>query len=458
MSIVTPNGRSWSYIRLFVCIGILTITLLSNINDAWSIPAFARQTGAQCASCHAGGQFPELTPYGRLFKVTGYTSGNHALPLAIMGVVDRTSTRHNEDSDGNPISELDRRFIADFASIFLAGKVNDQIGGMAQWTYTVHDRQDSNNDWQGHFGSDNFDLRYASQFESGLGSVIWGVDLNNNPTVQDPWNSSPAWGYPYLSSSTGAFASAPVSTLIEGGLAQQVAGIGLYAWIDQSWYLEFSNYRTANGFWRFLSLGNTVGDANHPLTFVENWNPYVRLAYTQSWDLHNFMVGAFLLQSRVYPFDAQNNPVFDQGATRFRDTGIDAQYQYLADPHTITAQLRLVNESIDDETQTLYTQPASLKSIKLKGSYVYDNTYGMNLSLTRVMGTTDSLAYAASALNSPDTTYWTPEIFWQPIQNARIGLQYNAFTRFLGARTNYDGAGRNASDNDTAFLYLWAAF
>ena len=53
---------------------------------------------------------------------------------------------------------------------------------------------------------------------------------------------------------------------------------------------------------------------------------------------------------------------------------------------------------------------------------------------------------------------WTPEIFWMPIQNIRVGLQYNYFTRFNGARTNYDGNGRNASDNNTTFLYLWAAF
>ena len=40
----------------------------------------------------------------------------------------------------------------------------------------------------------------------------------------------------------------------------------------------------------------------------------------------------------------------------------------------------------------------------------------------------------------------------------RLGLQYTHFTKYLGARSNYDGLGRNAGDNDTLFVYLWAAY
>ena len=50
-----------------------------------ALPAFNRQTGQNCMACHAGGQFPELTPYGRLFKLTGYTIGErNAIPLSAM--------------------------------------------------------------------------------------------------------------------------------------------------------------------------------------------------------------------------------------------------------------------------------------------------------------------------------------------------------------------------------------
>ncbi|MGZ3236938.1 MAG: cytochrome C, partial [Burkholderiaceae bacterium] len=67
---------------------IIGITALSISFDASAIPLYARQTGQNCVSCHAGGQFPELTSYGRLFKLTGYTMGSRtAVPLAIMGTV-----------------------------------------------------------------------------------------------------------------------------------------------------------------------------------------------------------------------------------------------------------------------------------------------------------------------------------------------------------------------------------
>jgi hypothetical protein len=39
---------------------------------AEALPSYARQTGQECAACHNG--FPELTPYGRLFKLTAIRS------------------------------------------------------------------------------------------------------------------------------------------------------------------------------------------------------------------------------------------------------------------------------------------------------------------------------------------------------------------------------------------------
>ena len=42
--------------------------------------------------------------------------------------------------------------------------------------------------------------------------------------------------------------------------------------------------------------------------------------------------------------------------------------------------------------------------------------------------------------------------------NMRVGLQYTIYTRFNGAGANFDGAGRNASDNNTLRLFTWFAF
>jgi hypothetical protein len=51
---------------------IIEIVLLQSliINTVQAIPSFARQTGMKCNECHT--VFPELTPFGRLFKLGGY--------------------------------------------------------------------------------------------------------------------------------------------------------------------------------------------------------------------------------------------------------------------------------------------------------------------------------------------------------------------------------------------------
>ena len=41
---------------------------------SFAVPSFARQTGMACAACHT--VFPELTPFGREFKLNGYVLDN----------------------------------------------------------------------------------------------------------------------------------------------------------------------------------------------------------------------------------------------------------------------------------------------------------------------------------------------------------------------------------------------
>jgi len=41
--------------------------------QARALPSYARQTGQPCGTCHT--DFAGLTPYGRRFKINGYTNG-----------------------------------------------------------------------------------------------------------------------------------------------------------------------------------------------------------------------------------------------------------------------------------------------------------------------------------------------------------------------------------------------
>src|SRR6516225_7275746 len=49
------------------------LLLIAFARPAHALPSYARQTGQPCGTCHT--DFAGLTPYGRLFKIGGYTAG-----------------------------------------------------------------------------------------------------------------------------------------------------------------------------------------------------------------------------------------------------------------------------------------------------------------------------------------------------------------------------------------------
>jgi hypothetical protein len=78
-------------------------------------------------------------------------------------------------------------------------------------------------------------------------------------------------------------------------------------------------------------------------------------------------------------------------------------------------------------------------------------------------------ALTGSANGSPNSQAIIAQVDWTPFGsdtthagypwlNVRIGLQYTAYLSFNGGTTNYDGSGRNASDNNTLMLFTWWAF
>jgi hypothetical protein len=455
---------------------------------AHAVPAFNRQTGQNCLACHAGGQFPDLTPYGRLFKLTGYTIGERAVPLAAMAVAsyNRTSSTSSTDPefDSRATFPKDGNLIFQTASAFLAGKITEKLGAFVQVTYDNYDAQSpADSSWTGHTASDNLDIRYADRLISSTHDLIVGATLNNNPTVQDPWNTAPAWGYNVVPGSSGP----GLTPLIAGGLAQNVAGAGVYAFWNRCVYAELSSYRTADGIWSFMSQGYSTAQGSQQI--LKGQNPYWRLALSHEWGPHSAMVGTFGLNAKVYP-----DPTDPTGPTNnYRDAGIDAQYQYLLDPHAVTVTATYIHEHVDyadtvggqappmDPDGSLglpLTNTAdTLRLFQAKASYVYQAKYGGSASFFDVRGSSNSAlqtsAYdpanpgvlldgsepvTGSVTGSPDTRGCTLSLFWLPVQYARVGVEYTRFSRFNGLGSNYDGFGRNAGDNNTLFLYVWAAY
>ena len=63
--------------------------------QAAAVPAFAVQTGQPCNACHVGGFGPQLTPFGREFKLGGYTARTNSFnaPVSAMAVASYLRTK-----------------------------------------------------------------------------------------------------------------------------------------------------------------------------------------------------------------------------------------------------------------------------------------------------------------------------------------------------------------------------
>jgi len=438
--------RGWQLI-------LSTLLLLLWQVPAWALPSYARQTGEACVACHVS--FPELTPYGRLFKLSGYTLGTTRLfPLAAMAVGSVTKVANTQGNDTSYPRNGDG--VLEGGSLFIGGKLNDHVGIFSQWTFNnlnATTQGDGSTAFSGHTSVDNHDIRLVDHITRQDLDLIYGLSLNNNPTVQDVWNSTPAFAYPYQTSRiAGVWGIAAPTTLIEGGLAQQVAGLSGYAFLNKQWYAELGAYTTADGMLSVFSHGVDFTNRLHGSA------PYWRFAWNKDWNEHSLTIGTFGLDARV------NSDATDPSSPsdHFRDIGLDLQYQYLSDPHSFTTQLSYIHEKTSWDASHVGNDrdgPNSwLNSFHAKASYWYQHTYGLTLGYFAQHGNTDYLANTSSANGSPDTSGYIVELNYMIQPNWRLALQYTGYNKYLGASSNYDGNGRNARDNNTTYLYTWIAF
>lgn len=447
--------------------------LLGFALPAAAVPSFARQTGMACAACHT--VFPELTPFGREFKLNGYVLDNikqikgitienretlalnSIPPISVMLQISytHTGTALPDSAVTGALAKDGDVLFPQQASLFYAGKIADNLGAFVQLTYDgVGDS----------FGFDNTDIRYARHFSFGSDSepnhhsLLLGVTVNNGPTVQDVWNTTAAWGFPYSSSSV---APTPIaSTKLDagaGGIGQSAAGVGVYAWFDDSIYAEISFY------------GAAIRGGAHPLdstqaNVIHGVSPYWRLAYEYRWDRNSLSVGTYGIVAKENP---GNGTPLQGPVDKYTDTAADVQYQFIGEDHLFTVLSTYIHErqKLDASFVDALTANASntLKTFKLTGEYSFQRMIGGALGFFNTTGSTDTVLYAqapvtGSLANNPDSRGYVAEVNYLPWLNTKLQLQYIRYDKFNGLSNNYDGAGRNASDNDTLYLLGWVNF
>jgi hypothetical protein len=97
-------------------------------------------------------------------------------------------------------------------SVFFGEAISPRLGTFIQITY---------DGGEGTVGIDNVSLRYANHGKLASKEVIYGLTLNNSPTVQDVWNTTPVWGFPFGPSDV---APAPAAAPMIAGSAPTRSG------------------------------------------------------------------------------------------------------------------------------------------------------------------------------------------------------------------------------------------
>jgi hypothetical protein len=452
--------------RYCLTIAVLVVISVLKPDTASALPSFARQTGQPCATCHTA--LPELTPFGRQFKLGGYTAGGTRcgdagtagsaenngiqIPISVMVIPSFSHIKKDLPEPPSQFVGSNNDLMVSDSSVFVAGQLYCNLGAFVQTTY---DRPSNK------IFLDNTDIRYADTIRLGGLDVLYGITANNSPTVQDVWNSTPVWSFPFTSSPIGPGPSA--ATMIEDTFAGRVAGSGGYLWINRTFYAELTGYGSLDN--RTLTnLGVGPGGPQ-----IDGIAPYWRLAMEKTWDQNSLMVGTFGMMANVLPETGMSGPT-----DKFTDIALDTQYQYIGETHAFTARASYIweNQNLDATFGVAGLADKNneeLRSFKASASYIYDRTISVTGGYFDIRGTADSQIYGNfNGTNSPNSNGWTADIAYLPFShggpsawpwlNARIGVSYNHYDKLDGCVSNCDDTGRSASDNDTTYVYTWIAF
>ncbi|MFI5213970.1 MAG: cytochrome C, partial [Gemmatimonadales bacterium] len=397
----------------------------------------------------------ELTAMGRQFKLNGYVfrRGSDSLQgrspegqqNMLLGLVTPLSfmlqTSYTATAKAQPGTQNGTVFFPDQVSLFTGGEITPHVGGFLQVTFDPQ---------SGSLGIDNADFRYANHTIAFGEPTIYGVSLNNNPTVQDVWNSTPAWGFPYASSAAAPTPAA--ATLIDGSLAGQVAGLTAYAMWGSHLYLEAGGYRAAPlGVQRPLALDSSAFGQ------IQGFAPYWRVALPMQFGDQYLSIGTYGMSANRYPADVT------QPLNKFTDVAVDVSFLAPVGHNSFTVDGTWIHESQQRNAGESQNINNTLTTLRFDAMYHIGHEWAFTVAPFSTTGTADNVLYAPGAMNGsangkPDNSGVIGEVDFMPWQNIRLQAQYVAYSKFNGGSTNYDGSGRNAADNNTLYLITWLLF
>ena len=437
------NGRIPFLKSALICF-LALIGVFTGLRPARAVPSFSQQTGEPCAACHVGAFGPQLKPFGRDFKLYGYVNGDGKAtgipPIALLSKTSFTNTKKSQPPVAGFASN--NNFSQDEFSLVYAGRIVPTVGAFALVGY---------NEVENSLHWEEVDIRHAQEGTLfGIDSVF-GVTLNNDPTVQDLWNSTPVWGFPYASSELAAKPEA--ATFIEG-MGPEFLGVGGYAMIGDVLYAEADVYHQL-GRDVLRGLGVPVAGKDR----YDGFFPYWRLALKHEFDKHRqyAQLGTFGMAANVFPGGEKA-----AGTDQVVDIGVDANYQWFAGSHAVSAHAAVINETRDLNASRILAGTNSsdgLMTFQADISYSYDDSWIPTIQYFERRGTADPGLWRDGTGGSPDSSGYVVELAYVPFGkpgsvlpwvNGRLTLQYVDYVKF-------NGTSAGAADHNTLFLNLWIA-
>lgn len=218
--------------RLSIVLGVMLLCAVSNV---YAMPAFARQMGVSCNTCHSQNGFPALNAYGRDFKASGFTAMGKEGTITDPEKVNFLSlpetlnasfvTKINFTKDDSSKAVLD--FPAD-AGLMIGGRVADHIGAFAEIGYDGETNT---------FGLANFKLPVTYKVDDYTFGVV--------PYRTDGFG--PSYAFEALNTGGDILESTElISAQQYIGTGTEAEGLGLYLY-NRLWYVVYSAWMPVNG-------------------------------------------------------------------------------------------------------------------------------------------------------------------------------------------------------------------
>ncbi|ACG57009.1 hypothetical protein HY04AAS1_0319 [Hydrogenobaculum sp. Y04AAS1] len=475
------DGKKLKKRMVYGALGLLSLAVFAP-KSSFAIPSFARQTGLACDVCHT--VFPHLTPFGREFKLHGFTydysdlikmvrqaakkraAEEGGMPNLVINKIPMIAVRiagmwanqdggsvvpHGRITDGQgafsqpagyPTNDTFNLVKDD--SLYIAGEITPHLGAWVEiGGWNDHGDAASLAGYDailngGDHTVDNKNFTYGLSFENVVGfddvgqagPGNWGVPLMNplstHGTLFDPFNGTPI---------EGVEAYAMLGDFTNGGI---YGNIGLYA--PSTGNDEGTNPVATAGSLPASTSYSWAG-AKHVDAYVnaEYWLPGFKNIYS--------MVGAFgyfgqeKMEGGTNPYEYSDN---------VNDYGLEAQAQYIGGKNLVEffgeVQKQHDSEFYGEDywTGQLYSTDGTSVNrtgIALKADYYYKRTYGVYVKYM----------YAnSSQVQDVDYSGYIVGVSWYPWQNVSVKVERMMWSKYHPGQANPQYNNGNVPSNGSA--------